>query len=125
MLSSTYQHRNAIIKHMYRTETAYLRAPRQFQCDNSGEFSVIAFREMNDKLNIETKTKAGELSFSNSIAERHNKICYVAIQTTIENVKSELEIALAWHKVPRMFSRVMEDLARTNWFSDTVLTNLI
>ena len=39
--------------------------------------------EMNEKLNIETATMAGESPFSNGIVERHNKILAEAFSKTV------------------------------------------
>ena len=38
---------------------AYFGAPRKFLSDKCGEFSSDKYREMNEKLNIETATMAG------------------------------------------------------------------
>ena len=53
-------------------------------------------REMNEKLNIESTTTAAESPFSNDIVERHNLILSEAMLKTIEDVKCDPEVALAW-----------------------------
>ena len=68
----------------------------QFLSDNGGEFSNDTLREMNEKLNVETKTTAGESPFSNGIEERHNKVLFEAFSKTLEEVSCEPEVALAW-----------------------------
>ena len=48
------------------------------------------------KLNIEVATTVWESPFSNGIVERHNKILAEAMQKTLDDVKCELDVALAW-----------------------------
>ena len=48
------------------------------------------------KLNIEVATTAGESPFNNGKAERHDNILAEAMQKTLDHVKCELDIALAW-----------------------------
>ena len=69
------KHKDEIIKQIYRIWIAYFGSPNLFLNDNGGEFSNDTFQEMNEKLNVETRTTAGESPFSNGIVERHNKIC--------------------------------------------------
>ena len=75
---------------------SYFGAPLKFLSDNGGEFSNDQYREMNEKLNIETCTTAGEAPFSNGIVERHNQILGEAFSKTLDDVKCEPKIALAW-----------------------------
>ena len=58
-------------------------------------FNNEDYRKMNEKLNIETCTKAVESSFSNSIVENHNLIVAEAMEKMLDE-KCEPEIALAW-----------------------------
>ena len=51
---------------------------------------------MKEKLNIETCTTAVENPFSNSSVERHNLIIVEVMEKTLEDEKSETEIALVW-----------------------------
>ena len=48
------------------------------------------------KLNIEVATTAVESSFSNGTVGRHNKVLAEAMQKTLDDVKCELDMALAW-----------------------------
>ena len=88
--------KDVIIKEIYRIWIAYFGPPQLFISDNGGEFSNDVMTEMNEKLGVETRTTAGESPFSNGIVERHNKILFEAMMKTIEDVKCEPEIALAW-----------------------------
>ena len=45
---------------------------------------------------IEVTTTAGESPFSNGTAKRHNKVLAEAMQKTFDDVKCELNMALAW-----------------------------
>ena len=67
-----------------------------FLNDVGGEFSNSVFEEMNEKLNVETRTTAGESPFSNDVVERHNKVLFEAFSKTLEDVSCEPEVALAW-----------------------------
>ena len=75
---------------------SYFGYPKKFLSDNGGEFSNERFREMNEKLNIETATTAAESPFSNGMVERHNFIIAEAMHKTIEDVRCEPKVALAW-----------------------------
>ena len=90
------KHKVEIIRQIYRIWISYFGSPKKFMSDNGGEFSNDLFREMNEKLNIETATTAGESPFSNGTVERHNKTLMEAMQKTITDVKCEQDIALAW-----------------------------
>ena len=90
------KHQDEIVRNIYLMWIAYFGAPRKFLSDNGGEFSNDKYREMNEKLNIETATTAGESPFSNGIVERHNKILAEAFSKTLSDVKCEPKVALAW-----------------------------
>ena len=47
-------------------------------------------------MNIEVTTTARESPFSNETVERHNKVLAEAMQKTLDDVKCELDMALAW-----------------------------
>lgn len=61
---------------------AYFGAPRKFLGDNRKEFSNEWYKQMNEKLNIETAMTAGESPFSNTIVEQHNQILAEAFYKT-------------------------------------------
>ena len=75
---------------------AYFGVPGKIHSDCGGEFSNEVFREMNDKLGIETSTMPGEAPFSNGIVEKNNKILYESMMKTKEESKCDLDNALAW-----------------------------
>ena len=85
-----------IIRNIYLMWISYFGAPNKFLSDNGGEFSNDKYREMNEKLNIETCTTAGEAPFSNGLVERHNQILGEAFSKTLADVKCDPKIALAW-----------------------------
>ena len=85
-----------IIKRIYLMWISYFGAPRRFLTDNGGEFSNDHYRQMNEKLNIETCTTAGESPFSNGTCERHNLMVAEGMKKTIEDEKCAPEIALSW-----------------------------
>ena len=67
----------------------FIGEPRKFLSNNREESSDENCREMNEKLNIETATTAGESPFSNGIVEWHNQILIEAFYKTIADVKCE------------------------------------
>ncbi|XP_057305251.1 uncharacterized protein LOC130642182 [Hydractinia symbiolongicarpus] len=90
------KHKDVIVSRVFRFWIAYFGSPSTILTDNGGEFSNEVLQEMNEKLNIETKTTAGESPFSNGIVERHNKILAETMFKTIEDTKCEPDVALAW-----------------------------
>lgn len=85
-----------IIKNIFMMWITYFGSPVRFLSDNGGEFNNEHYRQMNEKLNIETCTTAAESPFSNGTVERHNLIVAEAMKKTIDDEKCEPEIALAW-----------------------------
>ena len=90
------KHKDEIVKQIFRVWIAYFGCPRKFMSDNGGEFSNDVFREMNEKLNVETITTAAESPFSNGTVERHNGILKQTMFKTIDDVKCAPNMALAW-----------------------------
>ena len=58
----------------------YFGTPVHFLSDNGSEFNNDNYRQMNEKLNIETCTTAAESPFSNGTVERHNLIVAEAMK---------------------------------------------
>ena len=93
---SSYE-KDEIIRQIYQIWISYFGYPKKFLSDNSGEFANNkSFIDMCAKLNIEVATTAGESPFSNGTVERHNKVLAEALQKTLDDVKCELDMALAW-----------------------------
>ena len=63
---------------IFQILVAYFAATGKFHSDCGGEFANV-FREMNEKLGIETSTTPGELPFNNGVVERNNKVLYEAL----------------------------------------------
>ena len=89
------KHQDEIIRQIYRIWISYFGCPKKFLSDNAGEFANKSFIDMCAKLNTEVATIAGESSFSNGTVERH-KFLAEAMQKTLDDVKCELDMALAW-----------------------------
>lgn len=85
-----------IIRNIFLMWISYFGAPKRFLSDNGGEFNNEGYRQMNEKLNIETCPTAAESPFSNGTVERHNLIIAEAMGKTLDDEKCEPEIALAW-----------------------------
>ena len=94
LISSKQQ--DVIVHCVYLNWICHFGSPRKFLTDNGGEFSNERFREMSEKLNIESTTTAAESPFSNGIVERHNLILAEAMIKVIDDVKCSPDIALAW-----------------------------
>ena len=90
------KNQDEIVRNIYQIWIAYFGAPKQFLSDNGGEFSNEKYREMNEKLNIETLTTAAESPFSNGVVERHNQILAEAFHKTLDDEKCDPKVALAW-----------------------------
>ena len=90
------KNKDLVVSHIFQIWIAYFGAPKKFHSDCGGEFCNDVFREMNEKLGIETSTTPVESPFSNGIVERHNKVLYESMMKTMEEMKCDMEIALAW-----------------------------
>ena len=85
-----------IIKQIYSQWIKHYGTPKKFLSDNGGEFANEKYREMNEKMNIDTRKTAAESPFSNGIVERHNLILYECFQKVLKDVKCDPDIALGW-----------------------------
>lgn len=92
----TSKKKEVIIENIYLMWISYFGSPVRFLSDNGGEFSNDHYRQMNEKLNIETCTTAAYSPFSNGTCERHNAVIMEAMKKTVEEEKCEPEVALAW-----------------------------
>ena len=90
------KHQDEIIRQIYRIWISDFGCPKKFLSNNGGEFANKSFIDMCAKLNIEVATTAGESPFSNGTVERHNKVLAEAMQKTLDDVKCELDMVLAW-----------------------------
>ena len=90
------KHKNTVVAKIFRMWIAYFGCSKKMFSDNGGEFNNDVFREMNEKLNIETTTTSAESPFSNGTVERHNVILFESMQKTIDDVGCDPETALAW-----------------------------
>ena len=88
--------KDVIVGSIHKIWFSYFGFPGKFLSDNGGEFSNDSFREMCEKLNIESTTTAAESPFSNGIVERHNLILAEAMVKTLEDVRCDPDVALAW-----------------------------
>ena len=89
------KNKDLVVSRIFQIWIAYFGAPKKFHSDCGGEFCNDVFREMNEKLGIETSTTPGKSPFSNGIVERHNKVLYESMMKTMEETKCDMETALA------------------------------
>ena len=64
---------------IFQILVAYFGATGKFHSDCGGEFANDVFREMNEKLGIETSATPGESPFNNGVVERNTKVLYEAL----------------------------------------------
>ena len=88
--------KEVIVKKIFKIWLAYFGAPLKFHSDNGGEFANETFREMNEKMGIETSTTPAESPFSNGVVERNNAMLYETMMKTMEDQNCDMETALAW-----------------------------
>ena len=85
-----------IINSVFQNWIKYFGSPTKFLSDNGGEFANEQFREMNEKLGVETVTTAAESPFSNGTVERHNAVLAETMAKTKADTNCDNEMALAW-----------------------------
>ena len=88
--------KEVVVERIFKIWISYFGAPHKFHSDNGGEFANEVFREMNEKLNVETSTSPGESPFSNGVVERNNALLYESMMKTMDDTKCDMETALAW-----------------------------
>ena len=87
---------NVIVQKIFQIWISYFGSPKVFHSDCGGEFANEVFREMNEKIGVETSTTPGEAPFSNGIVERGNALLYESMMKTMEDTGCDIETALAW-----------------------------
>ena len=85
-----------IINNVFQHWIRYFGRPTKFLSDNGGEFANEQYREMNEKLGVETATTAAESPFSNGTVERHNAVLAETMAKTKADTNCDDEMALAW-----------------------------
>ena len=85
-----------IISKIFDMWIAYFGSPVKLMSDNGGEFANELYTEACEKLGIEIVMPPADSPFSNSIVERHIKIRYETMMTTLEDTRCDPNVALAW-----------------------------
>ena len=85
-----------IINNVFQHWIRYFGSPTKFLSDNGGEFANEQFREMNEKLGVETINTAAESPFSNGMVERHNAVLAETMAKTKADTNCDDEMALSW-----------------------------
>ena len=85
-----------IIKQIYSQWIKHYGTPQKFLADNGGEFANERYREMNEKLNVDTRKTAAESPFSNGVVERHNLVLFECFQKVMKDEKCDPDVALGW-----------------------------
>ena len=85
-----------IINNVFQMWIRYFGSPAKFLSDNGGEFANERFREMNEKLGVETCKTAAESPFSNGLVERHNAVLAEAMFKTKADTNCDYDMALSW-----------------------------
>ena len=85
-----------VVKEVYLKWIGYFGAPQKFLADNGGGFANERYKEMNEKLNVETCNTAAESPFSNGMCERHNSVLKEMVLKLIQDGVCSAEVAVAW-----------------------------
>ena len=83
-----------IISSILKNWFSYFGFPRKSLTDNGGEFLNDKFREMNEKLKVDTINTA-EIPSSNGSVERLNLSLAEAMLKTINDIKCASDVVLA------------------------------
>ena len=88
--------KEVVVCRIFQIWIAYFGSPRKFHSDCGGEFCNEVMEEMSEKLGVEINTTSGEAPFSNGIVERNNRVIYESMMKTMQDVKCDMDTALAW-----------------------------
>ena len=71
-------------------------------------------------INIHICTTAAEAPWINGLVERHNAILGYTVAKTIDNVKCDLELALAWMTAAKNSLKISMYLALIKWYLEKI-----
>ena len=108
--------KDVIVKKIFQIWIYIFGSPKKFLVDHEGEFNNHKFTSLCENVNIHICTMAAEAPWSNGLVERHNAILGYRVAKTIDNVKCDLELTLAW------VTAAKNSLKNINWFSPNQMT---
>ena len=85
-----------IIKGLFISWIAIFGPPNKIITDNGGEFSNPEMRALGESFSFRLITTAAESPWSNGVCERLNGVLGKLVLKILDDVKCEVEIALAW-----------------------------
>ena len=111
--------KDVIVKKIFQIWISMFGSPKKFLVDNGGEFNNHKCISQCENINILICTTDAEAPWSNCLVERHNAILGYAVAKTIDNVKCDLELALAWATAAKNSLKDM-DLAQIKWYLEKI-----
>ena len=85
-----------IIKGLFISWIAIFGPPNKIMTDNGGEFSNPEMRALGESFSIKLITTAAESPWSNGVCERLNGVLGKLVLKILDDVKCEVQVALAW-----------------------------
>ena len=87
--------KEVIVKKIFQISISIFGSPKKFLVDNRGEFNNHEFISLCKNVNIHIFITAAEAPWRNGLVERDNAILGYTVAKTIDDVKCDLELALA------------------------------
>lgn len=85
--------------------------PKRILVHNEGEFTNEELITLCENFNIRICTTAAESPCSNGLIEQHNAVLQLTVTKTIEEVKCDLDMAVAWAiSAKNSFKKVNHDM---------------
>ena len=85
-----------VVGRIFRNWISLFGAPRKFLSDNGLEFNNSDMRELGDLFGVKILATAAESPWSNGTCERLNAIIGDTVLKVFEDMKCDIDIALAW-----------------------------
>ena len=89
------KHKEVIVKKIFQIWIPTFGHPKKFLVVNRGEFNKHEFISLCENVNIHVCTTAAEAPWSKGLVKKHNAILGYTVAKTIDDVKCDLELALA------------------------------
>ena len=110
------KHKEVIVKKIFQIWIPTFGHPKKFLVVNRGEFNKHEFISLCENVNIHVCTTAAEAPWSNGLVKKHNAILGYTVAKTIDDVKCDLELALAGATAAKIILKISMDLALIKWY---------
>ena len=88
--------KEVIVRKLFEHWITTFGCAEKFLVDNGGEFCNDEFITFCENMNIRICTTAAESPWSNGLVERHNAVLGLTVSKTMEDIKCDLNLAVAW-----------------------------